>query len=139
MKATAFKRDSSRVEAGEWVDDIADFPGVRLKVRGLKSLAFSEAQAKLQRQIPPQERGEDGSISPTLAYAVLGKAMHQAVLLDWDGLEDDDGEPLKYDADLAMTWLTDMDYSHFAEAVMAAGQVVDRRARSVDTGQVEKN
>jgi hypothetical protein len=139
MKASAFKRDSSRVEAGEWVDDIPGFPGIRLKVRGLQSLAFSDAQAKLQRQIPSHKRGEDGSIEPALAYAVMGKAMQQAVLLDWDGLEDDDGKPLAYDADLAMTWLTDMDYSHFAEAVMAAGQVVDRRARSGDTGQAEKN
>jgi hypothetical protein len=139
MKASAFKRDSSRVEAGEWVDDIPGFPGIRLKVRGLQSLAFSDAQAKLQRQVPAHKRAEDGSIDPAMAYAIMGKAMQQAVLLDWDGLQDDDGKPLAYDADLAMTWLTDMDYSHFAEAVMAAAQVVDRRARSVDMGQVEKN
>ena len=139
MKVSSFKRDSSRAEAGEWVDDVPGFPGVRFKVRGLQSLAFSDAQARLQRQVPAHKRKEDGSIEPSLAYAVMGKAMQQAVLLDWDGIEDDEGNPMIYDADLAMTWLTDMDYSHFAEAIMAAAQVVDRRTRTTAGEQVEKN
>lgn len=141
MKVSQFKRDASRVEAGEWVDGLPGLDGVRLKVRGLQSLAFSDAQARLQRQVPAHKRKEDGSIDPALAYVIMGKAMQETVLLDWDGIEGDDGKPLAYDADLATTWLTDVDYSHFAEAVMQAAAVVDRRARasSPDTGQAEKN
>jgi len=130
MRVDQFKRDAKRVEGGEWVDDLSDFPGVRFKVRGMQSIAYNEAHAKRVRTIPSHKREKDGTLPPSLAYEALGDALADAVLLDWDGIEGDDGKALKYDADLARTWLTDLDFAHFNTAVMQAAQRVDMAARN---------
>ena len=139
MKIGHFRRDARAVEAGEWVDDLPGFPGVGFKVRGLNSTAFLEAQARRNRAIPAHQRGKDGSIPTALAYSIMGEAMAEALLMDWRGIEGDDGEPLAYDADLARVWLTDLDFVHFTEAVMEAAKRVDLGARILPVEDAAKN
>jgi len=138
MKIGQFKRDTAKVEGGDWVTDLPGLEGVSFKVRGLNSTHFADTQSRLMRSIPAHKRGDDGSIPATLAYGVLGEAMALSLLLDWKGIEGDDGKPLAYDAALAKVWLTDVDFVHFHEAVMEAARRVDLRARN-DAAQVEKN
>lgn len=137
MKASQFKRDTKRVEDGEWVGDLPDFEGVRFKVRGLQSMAYNAAHAKRIRSIPSHKRNKDGSLPELLAYQALGDALADAVLMDWDGIEGEDSKALKYDAELARTWLTDLDFAHFNTAVMQAAQRVDLMARNPE--QAAKN
>jgi hypothetical protein len=140
MRISDFKRDSKLAESGDWVDDLPGFDGVGLHVRGLRSEAYNIALAKLQRSVPQSGRLADGNIKPALAYEIMGKALADAVLLDWRGIEGADGKPLSYDADLAETWLTDPDFLHFNEAVMAAASIVDQRARiAAPDADAEKN
>jgi hypothetical protein len=136
MDISQFKRDAKRVEDGEWVDDLPEFPGVRFKVRGMQSMAYNSAHAKRVRAIPIHKRKKDGAPDELDAYEALGDALADAVLLDWDGI-DKDGKPLKYDAELARTWLTDLDFAHFNTAVMQAAQRVDMAARNPE--QAAKN
>lgn len=125
MDISSFKRDSASVEAGQWVSDIPGMGDARLRVRGLNSRTVIALRARKERKATRDERERDGTLKPAAARAVLGEVLHEAVLLEWDGLTDD-GKPFPYDPDVARKWLTDPDFEPFADAVVWAAQIVDR-------------
>lgn len=136
MQINSLKRDTAAIEAGQWVSNIPDFGDVVLKVRGLSSAAYERAVAKLSRAVPKAEREEDGSLSLDASYSVIGTALAEAVLLDWEHIEDGDAA-IAYDPDLAKRWLTDRDYRQFAAGVAYAAREVD--AGRVSTEDLAKN
>mgnify|MGYP000126711254 CR=1 FL=1 len=138
MKISSLKRDSAKAEEGQWIDKLPGMGDLRLKVRGLSSFAFVRCHGAKQRAIPLSERAQDGSIKDELSYQLYGEALADAILLDWDGIEADDGNSIAFDRKMAETWLTDPDYSHFADAVHNAAQRVDNQTQA-KTEEVAKN
>lgn len=137
MDISAFKRDASAIEAGKWIDGIPGFGDVRLKVRGLSSREFDLARGKLLRALPRNERDRDGTPLPDAATRCFALAIHESVLLDWDGITDN-GEAVPYGDALAKKWLTDPDYEPFRDAVTWAARVADNEA-AASAEAVEKN
>lgn len=137
MDIAAFKRDASAIEAGRWIDDIPGFGDVRLKVRGLSSREFDYARSKLLRALPRNERDRDGTPLPDAANRCFALALHESVLLDWDGITEN-GEGIPYDPMLAKKWLTDPDFEPFRDAVTWAARVADNEAAAVNEA-IEKN
>lgn len=137
MDINNLKRDTSRIEAGEWVGEIPNMGELRLRVRGMGSKLYTATLSRLTRAVPREDRLRDGSLTPHAALRVMGQAMHEHILLDWDGLEQD-GKPLKYDKELALTWLTDPDYRPFLDAVVYAASVVEN-GRTETQEAIEKN
>lgn len=137
MDIQSLKRDSSAAQAGQWVDDIPGMGDLRLRVRGLTSPTVIALRSRKERRVPRDQRERDGQIKPAVATAIFGEVLHEAVLLEWDGLTDG-GKPFPFDADLAKQWLTDPDYAYFADAVTWAAQIVDR-GRGGDQEYLEKN
>ncbi len=128
MKLKAIKVNSARSEQGGWVKDIAGFPGVRLCVRGFESEAFKLALSRRQLAITNDDREDgkpDGRVKPKVTDRVFGLAMADAILLDWDGIEGDDDQPIPYSRELAEQYLTDPDFRLFREAVALAGSLVE--------------
>lgn len=125
MEIKSLKRDSANAEAGQWVSDIPGMGDVRLKVRGFYSPTVIAIRSRKERAVPRDDRERDGSLKPSVAMRIMGETMHEAVLLDWDGFTNE-GEPLAFDRALAKDWLTDPDFSAFADAVAWAAQVVDK-------------
>ncbi|BAQ18305.1 hypothetical protein [Methyloceanibacter caenitepidi] len=129
MDIRSFKRDTEAVESGQWVEDIPQMGGLRLKVRGLGSKTYQAAFARLSRAVPKAERQRDGTFVPETVIRIMGQAAHEAVLLDWDGItEGDGGEAVPYDKDRAYTMLTDPEWRPFLDAVIWAAQVVDNES-----------
>lgn len=126
MKINKLKRDPQIVEEGRWIKDIPEFGNLRLKVRGLQSIAVINHRAALERAVPRSERRADGSLPPEVGERILGQTLHEVVLLDWDNLEDDDDKPIKYDKATAELYCTDPWYRNFGDAVVWAAQAVDR-------------
>lgn len=128
MKLKAIKVNSARSEQGGWIKDIAGFPGMRLLVRGFESEAFKLALSRRQLAITNDDR-EDGKpggrVKDKATDRIFGLAMADAILLDWDGIEGDDGRPLAFSRGTAEFYLTDPDYRLFREAVAVAGSVVE--------------
>lgn len=134
MDISALKRDSTKVEAGEWVGEIPGMEDVRLRVRGLSSPTAVALRSRKERKVSRDGRERDGQLKADVALRILGEVLHEAVLLDWDGLTSG-GQPLPFDKDLARDWLTNPDYVAFADAVVYAAQVVDK-GRADDTAEM---
>lgn len=125
MEINSLKRDSAAVSAGQWVGDIPGLGDVWLRVRGLSSPVVVAVRSRKERVVPRDQRERDGSLKPEVGLVVFGEVLHEAVLLDWDGLTDG-GEPVPYSAEIAKQWLTDPDLAFFADAVVYAAQIVDK-------------
>ncbi|GGB00597.1 hypothetical protein GCM10011491_30980 [Brucella endophytica] len=137
MEIQSLKRDSAAANAGQWVDDIPGMGDMRLRVRGLSSSTVIALRSRKERKVPRDQRERDGSIKPAVALVIFGEVLHEAVLLEWDGLTNG-GVALPYDAELAKEWLTNPDFAPFADAVTYAAQIVDR-GTSQAQGELEKN
>lgn len=133
MKLSAMKINSAAIEQGEWVGSkhgspIPDMGDLNLKVRGIGNADFRVLQSKLFDGTPRNER-PNGRLLPKAAERVTVECLVETILIDWDGVQDDQGEPLPFNKDLARKILSDPDLRLFREAVMwASAQVGELRA-----------
>ncbi|MEC3912187.1 hypothetical protein U5A82_17410 [Sphingobium sp. CR2-8] len=100
---------------GEWVDDIPDLDGVRLKVRSTKFKPFEVASSALIRRFGKRLRTDEGVIA---FRAASGGPLADHILIDWDMTKAEgsialtkEGKPLPYSREDARFVLTvDDDY-----------------------------
>ena len=130
MDISNLKRDTARIEAGEWIDEIPLLPDVRFKVRGIGSRVYRVRLDRLARAVPRNGRQSDGSLKIDVAARITGEAMAEEILLDWEGLTDN-GKPLPYSKERALALLTNPDFEDFANAVSYAAAVVQNGRESV--------
>ena len=121
MKLSALKTDP-RIDQGAWVRDIPGLPGLALKVRPVGNVDAQRAYRAALAAIPRAKRMT--GLDPADERAASDEAMVKAVLLDWDGLEDDDGDPIPYSEKLARELLTQPETEAFRDGVVFAATVV---------------
>lgn len=129
MKITELAVDADRAENGAWVDDIPEVEGLRLKVRGTNNKDWRKLQAKLMDVVPRKQR-IGGRIDPEQQDAIISKCLLNACLLDWAGLENDDGTQIPYSKQMAEKLLTDPQYRRFRDSVIWAASVVAEHTES---------
>lgn len=130
MKLNDVRVDSKVIEDGEWIDSLSEMPGLKVKVRGQGNRDWRKLQVKLLDAVPRKKRLN--RLDYDEAERVTNLLLLNTCLLDWEGLEDDDGKPMPYSRDMAETLLTDPDYRKFRDAVQTASQLVgDRNAEDV--------
>lgn len=127
MKLSDIALDTEGIENGVWVDDIPKLPGLRLKVRGSRSKKWRQLTRKLleaarmRRSASLLDEDENEKMQTSLLL--------HAGLVDWDGVERDDGEKIPFNVIDAEKILTDPQYAFFREGVAWACDVAsDRRA-----------
>lgn len=130
MDISTIRRDTGKIEAGEWVSDIPNMDDVRLRVRGLTAPIVVALRSKMERKVGRSGRERDGQLKPDVGLTVLGDVLAEAVLLDWEGITID-GKPVPYSKELAKKWLTSREYMVFADGVTWAAQYVDRSVAEV--------
>jgi hypothetical protein len=132
MKLSDIRIDSAQIESkdGDWVENIPDLPGIRIKARAANNADYRRLEAKLVREIPRSQRIE--GISPADQDRIAGQLLLDTIVCDVDGLIEDDGKtPIKYTKELGKTLLLDPDYRVFqagaayAAAVVAQGRKAD--------------
>jgi hypothetical protein len=131
--------DSAKIDGGDWVGDIAGFPKLRLRVRGLNSLSYQSALARLARAVPRAQRDTDGALKSDGAWLLQGEALAESVLLDWSGVTEG-GEPVPFSKDKARELLCNRDFLTFREAVLFAAAKVgecEREAQDDILGKSE--
>lgn len=117
--------EKADLSGGQWVDDIDDNPGVRLKVRSSNYKPFQNEIDRLRRKA-----GKTG-----IKAAPLGEAIAKHLLIDWDFSEgagpivlEQDGKIVEYREDIALAVLmADDDYgigTKFRDAVWGAANTV---------------
>lgn len=137
MKLSEIKRDVQAIEQGQWVGDIPEMPGLRLKVRGQNNADWRRIQSKLVADVPRYKR-IGGRIDQDEQDRISSTLFQSACLIDWDGLEDDEGNAIPYSKDKAGDLLTLPEFRAFRDAVAWASTLVGD-ATQADATDATKN
>lgn len=84
-----FKTDETKEEQGIWVN-FGD--GIRIKVRRFKSKASQDARKELEKPLTAEIRR--GPLEEKVQEDLLIRQMAKAIIVDWEGVTDEDGEEL---------------------------------------------
>jgi hypothetical protein len=137
MKLSAIKCDSALAEQGDWVENIPDLMGIRIKARGTNNNDYRLLEGKLVREIPRADRIE--GVAPADQDRIAGTLLLETVVLDVEGLTQDDGvTPIKYTKELGKQLLLDPDFKVFQAGAAYAGMIVAQR-RKADADNDAKN
>lgn len=129
MKLSAIKVDTKIAEQGDWVENIPDLPGIRIKARGTNNADYRVLEGRLVREIPRHERAE--GVSPEDQDRIAGRLLLETVVLDVEGLTEDDGvTPIRYTRELGTQLLLDPDFRVFQAGAAYAGSVVAQRRKA---------
>lgn len=132
MKLSSLKTDADKRENGAWVGDIPEMGDARLKVRSIQCSAYKTLFSELIANVPRAKRHK-GRVIASEMERITSICLHRTILLDWDGFQDDDGNPQPYDKALAEKYLTDPDFQNFKEAVnYAAAIVADNKGEATE-------
>lgn len=133
MKISSIKAAGSALINGIWVPDIPNLPGVRLKVCGANN---PKARSILQEFFANMPRGrrtqEDVSAAERLQIL-------DGILVDWDGITDDDGTPVPYSRDKAEEWLNDPEISVILVDAVAYASAIAADVAAKDADDLLKN
>ncbi|KQQ13281.1 hypothetical protein ASF53_13990 [Methylobacterium sp. Leaf123] len=128
MKLSSLKVDAVAIEDGEWIGNIPEMGDLEVRVRGLNNAKYRRLQTTLIDAVPRAKR-QGGRLDPDEQDRITASCLNATVLLDWRGLEGEDGQPVAYSKDLATELLTKPEFRRFREAVIwAASQVGEERA-----------
>lgn len=124
MKLSKMKVDAQSLEEGIWVDS-EEFEGVRWKVRGTDTPGYQRAlRAQLQDELLKTKGQANGS-----NYMSALRAGHTLIteycLVDWDGIDDDEGNLVPYSPELAKQFAEDDDYFKLARDITWAVHKAD--------------
>ena len=115
------------VEGGEWVGDIPNHPGMRIKVRSSNYKPFTVAHDALLRSFG--KRAMKAHNSPVY-QAKAGALLAEHILLDWEDVVLVDGKSAKYSKAHALKILTSVADTNMGqkfrdEVAYASGIVAD--------------
>jgi hypothetical protein len=104
MKISELEVDPKLIEEGKWVSHIPELTGVRLKVRGANNKDWRKFAQRLVNAVPRKKR-VNGNLDPDEADRVSALILLHTGLLDWEGIEADDGTAIPYDKQKAAQYL----------------------------------
>lgn len=122
MRLSEIAVNVEAIEVGRWVPVDHILPGVRLKVRGIDNTDCRRLRNKLVAEVPRVERIK--GLDTTKADAINARLLAETVLIDWSGLEDEDGKPLAFSKAKALEILIDPAFIVFRNAVEWAAGIV---------------
>jgi hypothetical protein len=138
MKLSATRVDSALIEQGDWVENIPDLPGIRIKARGTNNAAYRLLEGRLVREIPRTQRAE--GVSPEDQDRIAGRLLLETVVLDIDGItEEDEVTPVKYTRELGAQLFLDPDYRVWAAGAAYAGSVVAQRRKTTAEAETKNS
>lgn len=125
MKLSKIKAISTNLESGAWVktNPHLDIP---LKVRGMNNSDARKLRLKLVQEYRDRIDDKAADIPEDVVTEINCAVLAQTILTDW-GLEDDAGQKIPYDPDLAKTYLAELEVlreaaSYCSQVVGTAGQ-----------------
>ena len=127
IRMNSIAADLQRENQGDWVDIppelFADGDGVLLKVRAFSYQPYQIARNKIVQKWSRSYGREP--IPLDVAFKADGKLYADFILLDWKGLDGDDGKPMPYTKEMAEDLLTNPEFRIFQNAVQyAAGKIM---------------
>ena len=130
MKISKFATDLDLEEKGTWVD-IGE--GGQILVARIGNPAYREKMRHLSK--PYQSQIRQGTLPEDLNDEIFLKAIVETILLDWKGIEDDNGKEIKYSKDAAMKLLLGLRDFRDLVIEIARSQATFRREEIEETGK----
>lgn len=127
MKLSKMRVNSAAMEVGRWVPLGKTFPGVEVKVRGVKSKGYKRELHRYVSDLPLAERlkiGDDMDAAERVDIQMTAGYL----LVDWRGIEDENDQPVPFSKEKATELLSDPDMIEFREAVDYAVKIVGNDA-----------
>lgn len=129
MKISRFATDLNLEENGVWVD-LGD--GGQLLIARMSNPAYRDRIRILTKPYKRQIRND--SLEEGILDDLIIKAMSETVLLDWKGIEDDKGKPIKYSTKNAYELLRDLRDFRVLVSELSTEQELFRRAETEAEG-----
>lgn len=108
-----FATDERLEEDGAWVT-VNELYGLRLKVRRLRSDASIKAYEDVVRETFGEHKlRKPEDLSEKQSGDILTRQLARAVLIDWEGVYDDDGNEIPYSEEAALNALKIKDFREF--------------------------
>lgn len=117
MKLSQIKINPAAEENGRWMDANGLY-GVAVKVRGLNNSAARAARTKIQEGFARKK------MSDAEADRAQVELIADTILIDWRGVENDDGTALICDREAKIAILSNPEMRLFREAVLLAASLV---------------
>jgi hypothetical protein len=93
IRLNSLRADVKKENDGDWVD-VDELPGVRLKVRGLNYGPYMTALSIINAANWRRFLSKGKNVPFELAFKNNAKLFLDHLLLDWEGIVDDDGKPI---------------------------------------------
>ena len=124
MKLSELQLDVEAVDNGIWVDS-SEFDGVSWYVRGTEYPPYQKALRTKMANMQKGRRTKLNGVAVDEFNHLTRDLMVEHCLLDWRGIDTDDGEPVSYSRELARAFMSDRKYSLLARDIMDAINTVD--------------
>lgn len=124
MKLSQIKVDSAAIENGAWRKAVG-FPGIEFNLRGVGNAEWERLHSKLVSELPPEAKFAD-VLPKEHAERISVDVIVGACLLDWRGIEEEDGSAIPYSADLARKLLSDPDMRKLKDSILATAGALSR-------------
>jgi hypothetical protein len=95
LRLSSLRADLKRENEGDWVE-IPDFPGLKLKVRSFNYGPFVTAKSLVDQRNQRRYFSKRKDAPPEELYELNARLYLDHILLDWDGLDGDDGKPVPF-------------------------------------------
>lgn len=112
MKLSSFAQDVTKAEQGVWID-IGD--GCRVKVARTGSAQSNKVLAAVSK--PFKQSLNSGAAPDSLVERLYAEHASKAILLGWEGLQDDQGADIPYSQSKAFEILSNPMYRDFKDNV----------------------
>ena len=114
--------DPSKIEGGDWVENVPEMGDLRLKVRGVNCAAWRGLARKLSEAVPRNKK-IGGRIAQDEQDKIISACLRDVGLIDWANMTTG-GKPLPYSKDVAGQMLADPAFQAFRDAALWACTVV---------------
>jgi len=108
-----FHTDERLEEDGAWVT-VNEIYGLKIRIRRLRSDAAIKAYERITRELFGEQkirRPED--LTRVQSLEILKRQLADSVLIDWEGVYDEDGEEVPYSKEAAMAMMEMKDFREF--------------------------
>lgn len=133
MKLSSLQQNVNLETEGVWVDYDSEF---KVKVARMGNPNFEAYVNKMTKTFLGDgfSRGSEKIQDPQVLQEITQKAMAKTVLLDWAGLEDDEGNQIPYSPEKAYELLSDPKFKDFYRDIT---QIANNGKRYRDEGVEE--
>jgi hypothetical protein len=129
----AVKTDLNKEENGTWIEFAL---GIRLKIARARNPRYQE---RLRELTDPHRKDirEDKADLKQMAK-ILKKVRAETILLDWENIEDESGQPIPYSSEKALEFFNDNELKDFYSFVVLSSEQIDNFKKDL-VEESEKN